>query len=82
MQVLGQPYLESQDFQREVGLLQQAVAVLGVLGLDQRLEQVVHVPLDPLAQDEAVVAREAASVIAGPLPPFLGSTRLRRVTLI
>ena len=29
-------------------------------------EQVVEVPLDPLAQHEAVVAGEAAGVVAGP----------------
>ena len=66
MQVFRQPHLEPQDLQREVGFLQQLLAVLRVFGSYQGLQQVLEVPLNPLAQDEAVVAREFARVVTRP----------------
>ena len=66
LQVFRQPHLEPEDLQRQVGVFQQPLAVLGVLGGDQGFQQVVEVPLDPLAQHEAVVAGELAGVVAGP----------------
>ena len=66
LQVLGEPHLEAEDFQNEVGLLQQFLALPGVLGPDQDFQQVVEVPFDAFAQHEAVVAGEFAGVIARP----------------
>ena len=66
LQVFRQPHLEPEDFQCQVGFFQQPLAVLGVLGADQRFQQVVQVPLDPLAQHETVVAGKLAGVVAGP----------------
>jgi hypothetical protein len=37
-----------------------------VLGLDQRLQQIVRILLDPFAQHEAVIPRKLASVIGLP----------------
>jgi hypothetical protein len=48
VQVLGQPHLEPQDLQREVGLLQQLLPVPGVPGLNRGLEQAVQIPLDQI----------------------------------
>jgi hypothetical protein len=42
-----------------------ALAVLRVLGSDQRFQQVVEVSLDPFAEHEAVVAGELTRVVAG-----------------
>ena len=42
------------------------MAVLGVLGGDECLQQVVEVSLDPLAEHEPVVAGEFAGVVARP----------------
>jgi hypothetical protein len=52
--------------QRQVGLLQQPLPIPGVFRLDQGLQQVVQVPLDPLAQHKPVVAGELARMVAGP----------------
>jgi hypothetical protein len=40
LQVFRQPHLEAEDFQRQVGFFEQSLAVLGVLGGDQRFERV------------------------------------------
>ena len=66
LQVLGEPHLEAEDFQDQVGLLQQGLPLPGVLGPDQDFQQVVQVPFDPFAQHEAVVAGEFARVVARP----------------
>jgi hypothetical protein len=42
------------------------LAALGVFGLNQRFQQIIEVSLDPLAQNEMVVAKEFAGVVAGP----------------
>jgi hypothetical protein len=72
LEVFRQPHLEAEDLRCEVGFLQQSLAVLGVLRPDQRLQQGVQVALDPLAQDEAVVAGEVARVVAGPEDQVIG----------
>ena len=51
---------------RKMDWFEQSLVVLRVLGGDQRLQQVVEVPLDALAQHKAVVAGKAAGVVAGP----------------
>jgi len=66
LQVFGQPHLEPQEFQVQVGFFEQSLAVLGVLGGDHCLQQVVEVPLDPLAEHEPMITGEAADVVAGP----------------
>ena len=66
LQVFRQAHLEPEDFQTQVGVFQQSLSVLRVLGTDQRLQQTIEVSLDPLAQDEAVVAGELTRVVAGP----------------
>ena len=66
LQVFRQPHLEPEDLQRQVGVFEQPLAVLGVLGADQRFQQAVEVSLDPLAQHETVVTGELAGVVAGP----------------
>ena len=66
LQVFRQPHLEAEDFERQVGFLEEPLAVLGVLRGDQRLQQVVEVSFDPLAQDETVVAGKLTRVVAGP----------------
>ena len=45
LQVLGEPYLEAENFQYEVGLLQQLLAASGVLRADQDLQQVYRIGL-------------------------------------
>jgi len=67
-QVTGQPHLETQDFQAQVRLFQQGLALPGVLGPDQGFQQVIQVALDPLAQHKTVVAGEPARVVTGPHP--------------
>ncbi len=66
LQVFRQSHLEAEDFKTEVRFLQKPLAVLGVLGGDQRFEQPIEFSFDPFAQDEAVVAGEFAGVVAGP----------------
>ncbi len=65
LQVFRQLHLEPEDLQREVGVFEEPLTVLGVLPPDQGFQQVVEVALDPLAQDEAVVAGEFAGMDAG-----------------
>ena len=72
LQILGEPHLEAEDFERQVGLLEQPLPALVVLRSDQGLEQRVEVPLDPLAQHKAVVAGKAARVVAGPENQVIG----------
>jgi hypothetical protein len=55
-QGLGDPHLESQDFQHGVRFFQQGLALLGEFGLDQSFQKIVQVPLDPFAQNKAVIA--------------------------
>jgi len=50
----------------QVGVFQEPLAVLRVLGGDQRFQQVVEIALDPLAQHEAVVAGKLTRVVARP----------------
>jgi hypothetical protein len=64
--IFGETHLEPQDFEDQVRLLQQGLALLGVLGLDQGLQKVIEVAFDAFAEDEAVIAGEFAGVIAGP----------------
>jgi hypothetical protein len=66
LEVFRQAHLKPQDLQSQVGVLEQSLAVLGVLGRDQGLEQPLKVPLDPLAEPKAVAAGEPARGIAGP----------------
>ena len=66
LQVFRQPHLEAEDFERQVGVFEQSLAVLGVLGGDQGFQQPVEVSLDPLAEHEPMVTGEAAGVVAGP----------------
>jgi len=66
LEVFGQPHLEPEDLERQVGLLEQALPGLVVLRSDQGLEQIAEVAFDALAQHETVVAREPARVVAGP----------------
>jgi hypothetical protein len=60
-----QPHRKAEDFQRQVSVLHEPLAVLGVLGGNQCFAQPIEVSLDPLAQDETVVAREPTRVVAG-----------------
>jgi hypothetical protein len=66
MPVLGEPHLEAQDFQHEIGLLKQLLTVSGVFRPDEDFQQVVQVPFDAFAQHKTVVAGEFARVIARP----------------
>src|ERR1022692_2099845 len=72
LQVLGEPHLEAEDFEHQVRFFQQGLALLGVLGLDQCLQQVIEIAFDAFAQHEAMVAGEFASVIAGPKDQVVG----------
>ena len=66
LQVLGEPHLEAKDLQYEVGLLQQFLPLLGVLGPDEDFQQVIQVSFDLFAQHETMIARELPRVIARP----------------
>jgi hypothetical protein len=72
LQVLGEPHLESQDFEHDVCLLQQGMTLLRVLGLDQSLQQVVEVAFDAFTQHEAVISWELARVLATPQDQVVG----------
>ena len=72
LQILGEPHLEAEDFQHEVGLLQQFLAWLAVLYPYQRLQQVVEVSLNAFTEDKAVIARELAGVVTGPEDKVVG----------
>ena len=72
LQVFRQPHLEAEDFKVQVRFFEQSLAVLGVLGGDQRFEQPVEVPLNPLAEHEAVVAGKLTRVVAGPEDQVVG----------
>ena len=41
-----------------VGVFQEPLAVLGILGRDQRFEQPIEVSLNPFAQDEPMITGE------------------------
>src|SRR5438093_128406 len=60
LQVMRQPKLIAQHFQRAIRLPQQRQALAGVPGVKQRFQQIVQTALDALAQDEAMIARELA----------------------
>ena len=66
LQVLRQPHLEPEDLEFQVCFFEQLLAILCVLGGDQRFEQSVQVSFDPFAQNEAVIARELTGVISRP----------------
>jgi len=66
LQVFRQPHLEPQDFQREVGVFEEPLTVLGVLRPDQGSQQVVEIAFDPLAEHEPMITGEAARVVARP----------------
>ena len=66
LQVLGDSHLEAQDFQNQVGLLQQGLPLPIVLRSDQDFQQVVEIAFNPLAQHGAVVARKLVRVLARP----------------
>jgi len=72
--LLPNPALEPapDEFQHEVGLLQQFLAWLAVLGPSQRLQQVVEVALNAFTEDKAVMARELAGVVTGPEDEVVG----------
>jgi hypothetical protein len=72
LQVFRQPHLEPEDLQREVGLLQQLLAVLRVFGSYQGLQQVVDVAFDAFSQHKTVVPRKFAGVVAGPEYQVIG----------
>jgi hypothetical protein len=63
---LGKPHLESQDFENEVGFLQQLLTLAGVPGPNEDFQQVVQVAFDAFTQHEAVIPREFAGVITSP----------------
>ena len=65
LQVLGQPDLEAEDFQQQVRLLQQLLALPGGLRPDEDFQQVVQITLDAFAQHEAVVAGELTRALHG-----------------
>ena len=62
---VSQPHLKTQDFQTQISLLQQSLAILRVVHSDQGLQQIVEVAFDGLARHESVVPRKLAGVVAG-----------------
>ena len=51
---------------------EQYIPLAGVLGPDQRLQQLVEIALDAFAQDEAMLAREFAGVVTTPQDQVVG----------
>ena len=49
---------------RPIGLAEEVLRVAGVLGLDQFFQELVEVTLNPFAENEAVLAGEAARGMA------------------
>jgi hypothetical protein len=72
LQVLCEPHLEAEDLKQQVGPSEQYIPIAGVLGPDQRLQQLVKIALDAFAQDEAMVAREFAGVVTTPQDQVVG----------
>jgi hypothetical protein len=66
LQVLGESHLEAEDFQVQIGLLQQGLSLPSVLGPDQGFQQIVQVAFDAFAQHEAMVAGKFAGMVARP----------------
>ena len=71
-EVLGEPYPKAEDFQLQIGGLQQRLSDTLGLGLDQGIQQLVKVAFDPLAQDKAMMTGKPARVVARPENQVVG----------
>ena len=70
--ILRQPHLKADDLEREVGLFEQRLPRRVVAGADERLQKAVERPLDPFAEDKALVAGKPAGVSAASEDQIVG----------
>ena len=58
LKVFNWPHLETQNLQLQISSFEQWLLLPGVLGPDQRFQQVVQVAFDPFPKHEAVISGE------------------------
>ena len=72
LQVFGKSNLKSQDFQFQVGFIQQWGSFSAVFGSNQRFQQIVKCPFQPLSQNKTMLSRKPTRVVATPQNQVVG----------